>query len=90
MIDDKNILLLLKNELSNNNLFKNIFITAIEKHNAKNDDYFNILNTLNDTYTYINFTYIIYDIDAIIQKRLNNIINIDTVLKAIEILLIKE
>ena len=89
-MNDKNILELLKNELNNNNLFKNIFIAAIENHNISNNEYFNILNTLNDTYQYINFTYIIYDIDSIIQKRLNNIINLETVVKAIEILLIKE
>lgn len=90
-MNDKNILELLKNELNNNNLFKSIFITAIENHNTKNEEeYFNILNTLNDAYQYINFTYIIYDLDAIIQKRLNNIINFETVSKAIEILMIKE
>ena len=89
-MNDKNILELLKIELNNNNLFKSIFISAIENHNTKNEEYFNILNTLNEAYSYINFTYIIYYIDAIIQKRLNDIINLETVSKAIEILMIKE
>jgi len=90
MIDNKNILELLKKELINNYLFRTLFIKAVESHNIKANDYYNILDSLNDAYSYINFTYIIYDVDAIIQKRLNDVINFDTIIKAIEILLIKE
>ena len=91
MIDNKNILELLKNELNNNILLKRIFIDAVDAKNSSNDDlYIQLVNTLNNTYTYIDFISLIYDINKIIEKRLNDIVNIETVLKAIEILLIKE
>ena len=90
-MNNKSILELLKNELNNNNLFKTIFVNATEAKNSNNDDlYIQLLNTLNKTYSYIDFISIIYDINKIIEKRLNGIVSIDTIIKAIEILMIKE
>ena len=88
---DKKILNLLINEINENELFKTIFVSATDAKNCNNDDlYIQLLNTLNKTYTYIDFISLIYDINKIIEKRLNGIVSIDTIRKAIDILLIKE
>lgn len=88
---DKKILNLLINEINENELFKTIFVSAVDAKNSNNDDlYIQLLNTLNKTYTYIDFISIIYDINKLIEKRLNGIVSIDTIRKAIDILLIKE
>lgn len=88
---DKKILNLLINEINENELFKTIFINAADAKNSSNDDlYIQLVNTLNKTYSYIDFISIIYDINKIIEKRLNSIVSIDNIRKAIDILLIKE
>lgn len=91
----KEFLLDFKKEFENNSIFSGLIIKAIELHDRENDTnekhYFFILDTLETYYNeYINYNSIIYDIANILKKRLNDDREKESILKAIEILLIRE
>lgn len=84
-----------KKDFENNSIFNGLIIKAIELHDAENETnekhYFFILETLEEYYNeYINFNSIIYDIALLLKRRFNDDREKENILKAIDLLIIKE
>ena len=94
MINKQEFLQGLKDEINENNLFYSLFHKALElqpkKEEINEKHYYFILSTLESFNEYLNYTSILYDIEKIINKRFNDEITKENILKSIDILIIKE
>ena len=91
----KDFLIDFKKDFENNLIFNGLIIKAIELHDRENPDnekhYFFILETLENYYNeYINYNSIIYDIALLLKRRFNDDREKENILKAIDLLIIKE
>lgn len=92
----KQLLELIKNEVINNKLFKTIFLECLEiypdirqKEKLENK-FYNYISILENYDCYINYSYLVIDINNLIIKRFNDILSLENVLKCLDILAIKE
>ena len=83
-------------EIENNSLFKNVFIESLElypdiKENEKLENkFYHCISILENYNCYINYSFLIFDINKLIVKRFNDILNKKNIIAALNILKIKE
>lgn len=87
---------LIVEELQKNKIFEITFIECLEmypeiKENEKKEKiFYSYVSILENYNCYINYIFLIIDITKLIEKRFNNILNIENVLKSLEIIKFSE